>query len=498
MALNHDVKLAKTGFWHMPKTFYAVLLIEFCERFAFYGLQSVAVVYFISQFSLKESTSSILFGSFSALLYGLLTVGGIIGDKVLGLRRTYILGIVFLTIGYGLLIYLPTINSLYFAMGVILVGNILFKTNANNYVSRCFESNDPRLDSAFTYFYASINLGGMFSLLLVPIVAQGVGYKIGLSLCNIAMVIAILVYVSFYDKLKNADNKCGKWLKNAGLKMLGISIAASICACVLGYMLSNVAVCSIILYTVSAIILLIYLVGARRLNHYEALGMYITLILLIQAAVFAMLYNQIGTSLTLFAYHNIDLTYFGYHIPAGSTQMLEAISIALLSPVLANIYIYRHKKCGQDFTIPNKFAIGLMSCGLSFIVLGVAIEFFTSKSGNLSLWWLVLAYFLYGLGELLVSAIGISMVSKLLPKRYGGFAQGVWFLSLALGMDLGGKLSGIVATHVSVAISATASINAYMQFFYSLGAIAVLIGVIFFMFTKRLNKSIELVLAHRG
>lgn len=497
MSMDNDVRLAKVGFLHMPKTFYAVLLIEFCERFAFYGLQSVAVIYFISKFAMQESTSSILFGSFTALLYGLLTIGGVIGDKLLGLRRTYIIGIVFLFFGYAFLIYLPNIHVLFFAMGVILVGNIFFKTNANNYVSRCFESNDPRLDSAFTYFYASINLGGMLSLLFVPIIAQAMSYRVGLSLCSIAMFIAILIYMFFYDQLKSADNNCGKWLKNSLPKIFVVCTIAIICSCALGYMLSNITLCSIILYVVATIILIIYLVGARKLNHYESLGMYIALILLCQGAIFAMLYNQIGTSLTLFANHNIDLVYFGYHIPAGSTQMLEAIAITLISPILANIYIKRHKTHGKDFTIPGKFVFGLMACGFSFVVLGVGIQFFTNN-GQISLWWLVTAYFLYGLGELLVSAIGISMISKLLPKRYGGFAQGVWYLAMAIGLNVGGKLSGIVALHVTHAVSLDAGINEYMNFFYILGSLAIIIGVMFLFFIKRINRNIELVLAHRG
>ena len=224
MSINIDVKTVKSGFWHLPKTFYALLFIEFWERFAFYGLQAVAVIYFVQKFNLTESNSSAIFSSFSALLYALMIVGGIIGDKVLGLSRTYLLGILFFIVGYSLLSIATTESVLYLAMGFILVGNVLFKTNATNYVSRCFENNDPRLDSAYTYFYMSINIGSFSSMIIVPIISKTFSYEIGLSFCAWGMICAFFFYLLFRKRLALSDNQVGKNQHNKWIWMIIISI----------------------------------------------------------------------------------------------------------------------------------------------------------------------------------------------------------------------------------------------------------------------------------
>ena len=220
----------KTGFWHFPKSFYAVLFIEFWERFAFYGIQSVAVIYFIHKFGIKEVDANNLFASFPALLYAMLTVGGAIGDKILGICRTYLLGIIFLIIGYGVLSVSPDIFQMYLGMGIILVGNVLFKTNANNYVSRCFPPSDPRLDSAFTYFYMSINIGSFCSTILVPIIAKAIGYSIGLGLCSIGMIVSLISFFCFYNRFSVLDNEVGKNTKNLWQRTFLVVILASLMA----------------------------------------------------------------------------------------------------------------------------------------------------------------------------------------------------------------------------------------------------------------------------
>ena len=398
MSISIDVKTAKTGFWHLPKAFYAVLFIEFWERFAFYGLQSVAVIYFIQKFGIIESAAGDLFASFSAMLYAMLTVGGAIGDKVLGLRRTYLLGIIFLIIGYGIVSITPSEFGLYLGMGVILVGNVFFKTNATNYVGRCFESNDPRLDSAFTYFYMSINVGSFSSIVLVPIVAQMFNYQIGLGLLSIAMMVALLSYFFLRSRFASADNQVGKNGHHLFLKftiVIAVAVGASV---VFSYLLHDLALCKMVLYMIAAVTVIVYLIITTKVNHKEARGMYIALILLLFAIVFFVLYIQTATSMTLFALHNVRLTFLGYVVPAGVTQSLNPFFIVAFSPLLANLYIKLHKN-KVNYTIPAKFVTGILLTGLCFIALGVGGQFFADSSAQVSVLWMVLAYAFYSAGE---------------------------------------------------------------------------------------------------
>lgn len=497
MSLDIDVKTAKTGFLHFPKTFYAVLFIEFWERFAFYGLQSVAVIYFIQKFGIQESVASDLFSSFSAMLYAMLTIGGAVGDKFLGLRRTYFLGIIFLIAGYGLVSIAQTEHALYLAMGVILAGNVFFKTNANNYVGRCFESNDPRLDSAFTYFYMSINIGSFSSLFIVPIVSQVFNsYKLGLGLTSLAMVFALLSYIVLNSKFRLADNNTGKNGKNLFAKTILVAIIAVGLSYVFSLLLTNLALCKIALYSIAAITVLIYLFIASRFNHKEAKGMYIALILLVFAIVFFMLYMQSSTSMVLFALHNVRLDILGFQVPPGVTQSLNPFFIIAFSPILANLYIKLHKK-GINYTIPAKFITGIFLTGMCFIILAFAAQFFSDSNAQISVLWMVLAYACYSAGELLVSALGASMVAQLVPKRLGGFAQGIWYLASGVGMKVGGQLSSSASLNHTDATSPHLILDSYTWFFYELGGLTLLITIILFFTIKPLNKAMNYVLSNK-
>jgi POT family proton-dependent oligopeptide transporter len=499
MSAYIDVKTLKTGFWHMPKTFYAVLFIEFWERFAFYGIQGTAVIYFIKQFGMPESKANVLVGSFFAIAYAFLVLGGVIGDRWLGLRRSYFLGILFLIFGYGLLCIAPKIFEVYLGLGLVVVGNMLFKTNATNYVSRCFEDQDPRLDAAYTYFYMSINLGSWSSITVVPVVCQEFGYTVGLSMLAIGMVIALISYFIFLPRLKHSDNQAGKSGKNMWFRMTMVVIIGIVLAFTFSWLFRDLILCRIIMYAASAIILIAYLYLASRLNHYEARGMYVALMLMLQSVVFWILYIQAATSMTLFALHNVRLSYFGFNIPAGSTQSLDPLFVILISPILANLYMWQSKKRGQDFSIPGKFALGLISAGLCFMVLGFATQFFSDYNSQVSIFWLVLAYALYAFGELLVSAIGLSMIAQLLPKRFGGFGQGVWFLATALGIQIGGQLSAFASVDtVGKVTHSSDTLAAYMGLFYRLGSVTIIIGIVLIMLIKPTCRAIAQVKLHHG
>ncbi len=486
----------KHGFWHMPKTFYAVLFIEFWERFAFYGLQAVAVLFFIQKFGLKEREATDLFSSFSALLYALLVLGGYLGDKILGLRRTYFLGIIFLMIGYGSFGVVSSVHMLYWGMGMVLVGNIFFKTNAGNYVNRCFKPTDPRFDSAFTYFYMSINFGSFFSMIIIPFVAQKTSYGFGIGLCGIGMFVALLSYFALRKKFVDSDNEIGRDGSNKFVLMLAISVIGIIGAYALGLLLRNPALSRLILFAVAAIVAVIFFVVRSKLHDVEQRGMMIAFILLIQSILFWVMYMQMSTSLTLFAVHNVRNDIFGITIPPEVTQSFNPFYIFLLSPILAHIYV-KSEHNGKPISIPGKFAFGMLVCGLAYILLAASC-FLHDDNATISMVWLFLAYGLYSLGELLISAIGLSMVSKLMPLRLGGFAQAVWFVTTAIGMKLGGMLAGFGAVDDTHVTSNLAILNGYQRLFAEIGIGATLFSFILFIFVKKLAKGMREVLENKA
>ena len=485
--------LVKNGFWHMPKTFYAVFFIEFWERFAFYGLQAVAVLFFIQRFGLKESEATNLFSSFSALLYALLIIGGYLGDKVLGLRRTYLLGIIFLMIGYGSFGVVHDVHLLYWGMGMVLVGNIFFKTNAGNYVNRCFKPNDPRLDSAFTYFYMAINLGSFFSMIIIPFVAAKTSYSFGIALCGVGMFIALVSYFVLRKNFVDSDNETGKKAGNMLFMMLGISAVGIFLSYALGLLLRNPALSKIILFSVAAVVFAIFFLVRSKQNLFEQKGMMIAFILLVQSVFFWLMYMQMSTSLTLFAVHNVRNDLFGISIPPEVTQSFNPLYIFILSPILATMYT-KSEQNGKPISIPGKFAFGMFVCGLAYLLLAASC-FLSDDKGTISMIWLFLGYGLYSLGELLISAIGLSMVSKLMPVHLGGFAQAIWFVTTAVGQKFGGMAAGFGGVDESKITSNFDILHGYQLLFAVIGIAATLFSFLLFAFVKKLANNMNDVMS---
>ena len=482
----HEIK---SGFWHMPKTFYTILFIEFWERFAYYGLQTVAVLFFIQKFGLKEHEATNLFSSFAALLFALLIIGGYLGDKVLGFRRTYFLGIIFLMIGYGSFAFVQNIQLLYWSMGMVLVGNIFFKTNAGNFVQRCFTPNDPRLDSAFTYFYMSINLGGFFSMIIIPFVAAKTSYGFSIGLCGVGMFIALISYFILRKNLVKSDNETGQKAGSKFFMMLIIAAIAVVAAYELGLLLKDPVLSKIILFSVVAMVFLIYFVVRSKVSAIEKKGMTIAFLLLAQSLFFWLMYMQMSTSLTLFAVHNVRTNLFGISIPPEVTQSFNPFYIFLLSPILANMYT-KSEQNGIPISIPSKFAVGLLVCGFAYLILAGSC-YLSDSNGTISMIWLFLSYGLYSLGELLVSAIGLSMVSKLIPVRLGGFAQAIWFVTTAFGQRLGGIAAGYGTIDYTKATSNFEILHGYQMLFAVIGITATAFAVIFIIFVKKLSKNMQ-------
>lgn len=477
---------SKHGFFHMPKAFYPIILIEFWERFAFYGLQSVAVLFFIKSIHLNGAKAGTLFASFSAFLYGMLVIGGYLGDKVIGIKKTYLLGIIFLMIGYGMFAFITTIPMIYLGMGVILVGNIFFKTNAGNFVSRCFKDNDPRLDSAFTYFYMSINVGSIFSQILIPFIALKTSYHFAIGLCGIGLFISLITFFIFrhsFDSINNVNNII---IKKSSVKIPLIVAIGIIAAYLLGELLSSPSLTNYIFFVSILIFFLIFtMIYSKIDNQKEKMGMKIALIMLVQAVIFFVLYTQVSTSLTLFAEQNVNRNLFGILIPAGVTQAYNPIFITMLSPILANLYMkYENKKA--PISIPAKFTCGILTCAIAYLILTMGCHY-ANQNGQVSMIWLFLGYGFYSLGELLVSAIGLSMVAKLFPKRLGGFAQASWFITSAIGFKLGGMIAA--TAEPSKTLSSIVQLHNYQHLFTQIGIVILVIGVITLAFTKRLTRT---------
>ena len=472
-----------------PRPFYLIFFIEFWERFGYYGLQALLAVYFVRELGMSYSESFVVFGAFSALVYGLVAIGGWLGDKVLGTKRIMIIGAVVLTVGYILMAMARTDKSMvYMALGSIAVGNGLFKASPSSLLAKCYEEGDRRLDGAFTMYYMAVNIGSFLSMLAVPMIADAYGWSMGFLSSAIGLMVALGNY--FLIRHWVADYGSEPDFKPVQPKVLATILAGVVVSCVAGaWILNNLIVANILLSLVGAVVQFVFGKEILASQGAERRKMLVALILMIEAIVFFVMYMQMPTSLNFFAINNIEHEILGMTINPVAFQSLNPFWVMVASPVLAYLY-NRSGSTGKGISMPVKFAIGMFATAVSFLILPLAAKF-ANEQGIISSNWLVLSYFCSSIGELLISGLGLAMVAQLVPERLHGFIMGAWFLTISAASVIAGYAAGMTSVEAGEAATALDTLPIYSQFFEAMGLIAVAVALMMFVTAPWLNRMVE-------
>ena len=460
------------------RSFSTVFLIEMWERFGFYGMQVLMVTYMIKRLGFPDTQGNLVWGAAAALIYVTPAIGGWVGDKILGTRRTMLTGAIVLGIGYALL-WLPYNSAyfLYFALGVIIVGNGLFKPNAGNLVRKIYEGDDTKIDSAFTIYYMAVNIGSTISMALTPWIRDFVGARLGDSagwhtafgVCSIGLLIGLGNYAMMHRTLSHIGSPPDQE-RVKPLRLIGVLIAATVVVFASVFILQNEGFARGCFYVAGAVILAIFAYLIMISHRDERAGLIAALVLVLQTFFFFIFYQQMSTSLNLFAQRNVNLSFnlFGWHlfnwIPE-QYQDLNSIWIVVLSPVLVWIYNGLGRQ-GKDISVAAKFAYGFFAVALGYFSYGIGGEF--AVAGQVSSWVMVLGYGLYSLGELLVSGLGLAMIARYVPERMGGFMMGAYFVASGLSQYTG----SVVANFASVPTNITDPVRTlpiYTSLFMKLG-----------------------------
>jgi POT family proton-dependent oligopeptide transporter len=456
------------------RSFSTIFLIELWERFGYYGMAALLVLFMVEKLGFGDTQANLVWGAFTALVYAAPAIGGWIGDNVLGTRRTMPIGAAILSIGY-LMLSLPSDNLylLYASMGVIVVGNGLFKANAANMVRRIYDGDDAKIDSAFTLYYMAVNVGSTVSMLLTPWIKDNWGWHAGFAVCCAGLILGLINYVFMMRTLNGigspADEKPVRWDRLAMVLGVGFALVFAV-----AFVIQHRAIAVTCVYVAGLAILGIfgYMIanGARS----ERAGLIAALILVAETLLFFIFYQQMSTSLTLFALRNVDWNQylFGIHLftwSAAQYQALNPIWIMLLSPVLAWTYTHLGKS-GRDLPIAAKFAIGFAVVAIGFFIYGLGAQ--TAVDGKVSSWYMIWGYGFYSLGELLVSGLGLAMIARYVPARMGGFMMGAYFVATGISQYLG----SVVANYASIPENLTdplESLAIYTSLFNKLGFVAI-------------------------
>lgn len=431
-----------------PKGLAILFFSEMWERFCYYGMRTLLTLYLVKSLFKGDAEAAVIYGAYTGLVYAAPVLGGRMADRFLGYRYAIILGAILMSIGEFMILG-GTEQWLLIGMGAIIIGNGYFKANISTIVGKLYRENDPRRDSGFTIFYIGINVGALLATSVVAYVGEVYGFDKGFALAGFGMILGLLIF--WFGRQRYAEAQ-GLDITEAGKKKIAgpfnyvhlitlISLAL-IPACyiliskneILQYLL--LALFFLVSYTLIS-------AGAKEGKIWRDRMIALVIFILINI-VFWAFFEQAGTSLTLFADRNVDREIFGWVMPASMTQFFNPLFIVIFGSIFSVMWV-KLSKMGKNPSIPMKFAFGILQLGLGFLVTLIGLS--VAEGFEVPLLTLVFLYLLHTTGELFLSPIGLSMVTKLAPAVISGTAMGGWFLSYAIGNFLGGQIATLTGTH---------------------------------------------------
>lgn len=446
-----------------PKGLYVLFFTEMWERFSYYGMRALLVLYLTAElinggFGLLRENALEIYAIFTGLVYLTPIIGGILADKVLGQRKAIFIGAITMAIGQfslaaSVMAETPDMrmNLLYYGLAILIIGNGFFKPNISTIVGGLYNEGDPRKDSAFTIFYMGINLGAFFSPLICGTLGEVYGWEYGFGMAGIGMVVGTLWFllqgkvlgeVGFAPKNTDAVKSYSKkdWM-DVILYVVGIAVLCFLFVKLWFGIPEGTQ--DIIIYTLIAVgvtgLLYVIISGTKGSTEWSRVG--VIMILALFHVVFWSGFEQAGGTFNLFAAENTDRMIFDWEIPASYFQSINAIAIFAIAPLFSIMWVALDK-IGKNPRTTVKFALALVLLSLGFFVMAEAKA--SAADGLVSPLWLVAVYMLHTLGELAISPIGLSMITKLSPTKIVSAMMGVWMGSIALGNFLAGIMESIL------------------------------------------------------
>ncbi|MEV0147509.1 MULTISPECIES: peptide MFS transporter [unclassified Nonomuraea] len=459
---------------------------EMWERFSWYGLRAILATFMAASpaqhgLGMSEQTATAVVGVYGALIYLVALPGGWIADRILGPRRSVFWGGFVIMCGHiSMAVPVTSPVFVWLGLGLIISGTGLLKPNISVMVGKLYpEDDDGRRDAGFSLFYLGINLGAFFAPIVVGWLADGDRWHLGFSAAAVGMALGLAQYVLGRGNLRGVGERPGmplapehrrQVLRHVGLGTLGVVAAMAIWVATGTFTIDRfTVVVTVIILAVPVVYFGYILLGSHDLTEDERSRVKAYVWLFTAAAIFWMLYDLAPSKLLFFAENSTDLTLFGVHINAATTQSFNPLFIMIFVPVFAALWV----KLGTRVSTPQKFSFALVMVGLSFLVMAVAATL--AQGGRVSVWWLVLVYLIQVFGELSLSPVGLSVTTKLAPRAFKGQMLGLWFIAVSVGDAVGGqtgRLSGVVSEPM---------------YYTLLALMAIVAGLALLMFTRRLR-----------
>lgn len=493
-----------------PVGLYVCALTEMWERFSFYGMKFLLMLYVTKYHLFSDDAGYDVLGNYAAMVYALPLIGGMLADKYLGMRKAVIFGGVMLCLGHlgmafeGTQAYVndagetirddTAIQVFYFSLALIILGVGFLKPNISTIVGRLYTEKDPARDSGFTIFYMGINIGSAIATLTCGYLGETYGWKYGFGLAGIGMVVGLIIFQFgqkyLYGHAEPANPALLKEPVLPGINKERMIYIVSILSLVLLWGIvqnHDVVVWALKLSGIGFVIWLIYYM-ITECTRVQAQQMGVLTVLIVASIVFWALFEQAGASMTVFADRVMERP---GTVKASQFGSLNAIFIIMFAPFFAWLWIWLAKKNWEPST-PAKFGWGILQAGLGFgaLVVGIAV----TPEGSLVFWgWMALAYLLHSTGELCLSPVGLSAVTKLSVDKVVGLMMGAWFLATAASEKVATILSKIasVETVNGEVADIGEAIASYNDLFTTLLYLGVGFGVLMFILTPLLKKGMH-------
>jgi POT family proton-dependent oligopeptide transporter len=441
---------APSGKGH-PKGLYLLFFTEAFERFQYYGMRAFLVLYLVDAtrglgWSRGEALS--LYGTYTGLVYLTPVLGGYIADRFLGQRVSVVLGGTLMMLGQ-LLCALKTVPTLYAGLFVCIIGNGFFKANISTMVGQLYAPGDRRRDNAFTIFYMGINLGGFVGPLLAGGVAEKVDWSFGFALSGLGMAIGVTTFLALKGKLlvgigtlkeKPSPQEVKRFLSILGIAVLVLGALA--CAAVWGPLAGRVNWDVVLLSAILGTMLgfFVYLTFFGKLTREERDRVLVIFIIVFFVVAFWAAFEQAGGLMNLYTDTKVDRGIFSWTVPTTWFQSVNSAFIVIFAPLFAMMWTWLAHR-GKEPRTSAKMGLGMLLVSAGFVLMYAAARQ-SAAEGKAALLWVVGAYLFHTWGELALSPVGLSMVTKLAPTKFASALMGVWFLSNAAANKLAGMLGG--------------------------------------------------------
>ena len=410
VAGDHTAADTDFGFFGHPRGLATLFFTEMWERFSYYGMRAFLILYMVAPaaaggLGFADARAASIYGTYTGSAWAAAILGGLVADRWLGQYRTVLVGAVIIAAGHFTLAF-KALPFFYTGLGLIVLGTGLLKPNVSTLVGSLYPQGDTRRDAGFSIFYMGITLGAFIGPLIAGYLAQRVNWHIGFAAAGVGMTFGVCQYVMGRRRLQ------------AGVARLGQKPTVATADTMAARQTAETS-------------------RGFTTDEWRRIGAIV--IFFLAAVLFWGAYEQAGSTLNLFADRYTRLEMFGFAFPSSWFQSVQPIFVIALAPMFGWLWM---RLGPREPAVPAKFAFGLFFMGLSFLVLVPAGALASGEGLRVSPWWLIVSYFVSELGELCISPVGLSAVTKLAPLRIVGLMMGVWFLSNAFGNKLAGWAAG--------------------------------------------------------